>query len=90
MPPDTARQAERLAKKENRTMSELMREAFRRYLDDTNRQQDLQQLKIAVDALRREASPTPAGKLTTRQMEAEIAAARRTRRQREAEKQPLR
>ena len=31
MPPDLAKQAERLAKKENRTMSELMREALRRY-----------------------------------------------------------
>jgi hypothetical protein len=31
MPPEMARQAERLAKKENRTMSELMREAFRQY-----------------------------------------------------------
>lgn len=31
MPPELAKQAERLAKKENRTMSELMREAFRRY-----------------------------------------------------------
>ena len=31
MPPDMAKQAERLAKKENRTMSELMREALRRY-----------------------------------------------------------
>jgi len=31
MPPDLARKAERLAKKESRTMSELMREALRRY-----------------------------------------------------------
>ena len=31
MPPEMARQAERLAQKENRSMSELMREAFRRY-----------------------------------------------------------
>jgi predicted transcriptional regulator len=31
MPPELAKQAERLAKKESRTMSELMREAFRRY-----------------------------------------------------------
>jgi predicted DNA-binding protein len=31
MPPEMAKQAERLAKKQNRTMSELMREAFRRY-----------------------------------------------------------
>jgi predicted transcriptional regulator len=31
MPPDLARQADALAKKENRTMSELVREALRRY-----------------------------------------------------------
>ena len=31
MPPDLAKQAEALAKKENPTMSELMREALRRY-----------------------------------------------------------
>ena len=31
MPPDMAQQAEQLAKRENRTMSELMREAFRLY-----------------------------------------------------------
>lgn len=31
MPPDLARKAERLAKKESRTMSELIREALRRY-----------------------------------------------------------
>ena len=31
MPPEMGRQAEQLAKQESRTMSELMREAFRRY-----------------------------------------------------------
>ena len=31
MPPEMGRQAEQLAKRESRTMSELMREAFRRY-----------------------------------------------------------
>lgn len=34
MPPELGRQAERLAKQESRTMSELMREAFRRYQID--------------------------------------------------------
>jgi hypothetical protein len=67
-----------------------MREAFRRYLDDFTRQQDLQQLKVAVDALREEARETAAGKLTTRQLEAEIAAGRRQRRQREPVRQPVR
>ena len=31
LPPDMAAEAEQLAKQEKRTMSELMREAFRRY-----------------------------------------------------------
>jgi len=31
MPPEMGKQAEQLAKRESRTMSELMREAFRRY-----------------------------------------------------------
>ena len=34
MPPNLAKQAERLASKGSRTMSELMREAFRRYAQD--------------------------------------------------------
>lgn len=41
VPPDMAAEAKKLAKKESRTMSELMREAFRRYkrereLDEIN------------------------------------------------------
>src|SRR5882724_6141557 len=73
MPPDMAKQAERLAKKENRTMSELMREAFRRYVSDSTRQKDLDELKLAVTALREEARQTEAGKLTKRQLDNEIA-----------------
>jgi predicted DNA-binding protein len=79
MPPNLAKQAERLARKENRTMSELMREAFRRYAQDTARQQQLQDLKLAVNALREEAKQTGADKLTMRQINAEIAAGRESR-----------
>ena len=51
MPPDMARQAEALAKKENRTMSELMREALRQY----------QQPKVNIDVREfiRQIAPTP-------------------------------
>ena len=35
MPPGMAKEAEKLAKKEGRTMSELLREAFRRYSAQT-------------------------------------------------------
>ena len=65
MPPDLAKQAERLAKKENRTMSELMRESFRRYqlaeaerqlLSDPLRTARLAQLKQTLGELRHEAA----------------------------------
>ena len=35
LPPEMAAEAERLAKEEGRTMSELMREAFRRYRQES-------------------------------------------------------
>jgi metal-responsive CopG/Arc/MetJ family transcriptional regulator len=56
MPPSQWKAMVRTAKKENRTMSELVRELYRRYIADS------------------------AGKLTMRQIDAEIAAARRERR----------
>src|SRR5438552_137344 len=87
MPPDLAKQAERLAKRENRTMSELMREAFRRYVEENTRQQQLQKLKLSVEALRQEAKEIGASRLTMRQIDDEIAAARQQRRAREAVKQ---
>jgi len=34
LPPDLAREVERVAKQEGRTKSELFREAFRRYVED--------------------------------------------------------
>lgn len=53
MPPELALQAERLAKKESRTMSELMREALRRY------QQPQVPLIVDVRELARNLAPTP-------------------------------
>ena len=76
MPPNQFRDMERMAKKENRTMSELVRELYRRYVSDAARQE----FGRAVEALRTEAAKTAAGKLTMRQINAEIAAARRDRR----------
>jgi hypothetical protein len=52
MPPDLARQAEALAKKENRTMSELMREALRRY-------QQPQPATLDMREYIRQLAPTP-------------------------------
>jgi Arc/MetJ-type ribon-helix-helix transcriptional regulator len=77
MPPAQLKAAERLARKQNRTMSELMREALRRYTEDSARQQKLAELGVAVATLREEAAATGAAKLTMRQINAEVAAARR-------------
>ncbi len=88
MPPEMGRQAEQLAKRESRTMSELMREAFRCYqrqaedrrmLADPARRRNLAALKEAVTRLREEAADTRVGTLTARQFDVEIAASRKPR-----------
>jgi Arc/MetJ-type ribon-helix-helix transcriptional regulator len=74
MPPSMAKQAERLARKENRTMSELMREAFRRY-----HQQQLgvnTDLLSALLAVQEDAKRVGLDRLTNREINAEIAAYR--------------
>jgi len=84
MPPDLARQAEALAKKENRTMSELMREALRRYqqpqpmlLDVREFIRQLAPTPPAYQAIREDARRKGTDKLTTQQIDREIVAARR-------------
>ena len=83
MPPDLAKQAERLAKKENRTMSELMREALRRYqqpsvvLDVREYIRQLAPTPPAYQAIRQDAKAKGADKLTPRQINREVAAVRR-------------
>ncbi len=88
MPPELGRQAEELAKEESRTMSELMREAFRRYqldraerrlLADPMRSKHLAELRRLVNELREEAKAKGLDKLSLHQIDAEIAAARRPR-----------
>jgi metal-responsive CopG/Arc/MetJ family transcriptional regulator len=66
---------ERTAKKENRTMSELIRELYRRYVSDQARPE----FGRALETLRAQAANTQASKLTMRQMDAEITAGRRAR-----------
>jgi hypothetical protein len=53
MPPAMARAAKRLAKQENRSVSELMREAFRKY------QKPKRSLKEIIEHVRKIAPPTP-------------------------------
>jgi hypothetical protein len=97
MPPEMGRQAEQLAKKESRTMSELMREAFRRYqvekaerqlLADPMRATHLAEFARLLKELRQEAKEKGLDKLSLRQINAEIAASRKTRTKKRRSKQP--
>jgi Arc/MetJ-type ribon-helix-helix transcriptional regulator len=82
MPPEMAKQAERLAKKENRTMSELMREALRRYqqpwvvLDAREYIRQLAPTPPAYQAIRADARRKGTDKLSMQQIDREVAAIR--------------
>jgi hypothetical protein len=86
MPPDLARQAEALARKENRTMSELMREALRRYQQPQTGLLGVREYICqlaptppAYQAIREDARRKGTDKLTAEQIDREVAAARRLR-----------
>jgi Arc/MetJ-type ribon-helix-helix transcriptional regulator len=85
MPPEMARQAERLAKKENRTMSELMREALRRYqqpsvvLDVREYIRQLAPTPQPYQAIREDARRKGSDKLSMQQIDREVAAVRQRR-----------
>lgn len=82
MPPAQLKEAERLAKKENRTMSELFREAFRRYQEEEGvRRVQLEKLGALLEASRAEAEQNGTAALTPEEIDAEIKAYRRERRQ---------
>ena len=82
MPPDLAKQAERLAKKENRTMSELMREALRRYqqqpvmFDVREFVRQIAPTPPAYQAIREDARRKGTDKLTMAQIQREVRAVR--------------
>ena len=82
MPPEMAKQAERLAQKENRSMSELMREAFRRYQQPIRAVDMREYVRLiappdpALRAIREEAKRKGTDKLTMRQIDREIKASR--------------
>jgi predicted DNA-binding protein len=97
MPPEMGRQAEQLAKQESRTMSELMREAFRRYqiekaehelLNDPMRARHLAELRRLVSELRQEAKQKGLDRISLRRIDAEIVAARKSRTKKKGAKQP--
>lgn len=83
MPPEMAKQAERLARKEHRTMSELMREALRRYEQPSvilNLREYIRQIAPTPPALRamqEDARRKGTDKLSMAQIDREVAAVRR-------------
>ncbi len=86
MPPELGRQAEQLAKRESRTMSELMREAFRRYqiekaqrelLAEPTHAKRLAELLQLLNELQSEAKQEGLDKMTLREINAEVASVRR-------------
>ena len=84
MPPDLARKAERLAKKESRTMSELMREALRRY--DQAQVSAPPAMTEALALLRAEARVRGLGRMSKRDIDKVIA---ETRNEMRTERTPL-
>jgi len=76
MPPELARQAERLAKKENRTMGELIREALRQYQQQQKHTVN-SELLVALRAVQEDAKRTGLNRLTKREINTEISAYRR-------------
>jgi hypothetical protein len=79
LPPNQLWDLERTAGKENRTMSDLAGERYRRYVSDEARREFARAVETLRTEAATEAARTPAAKLTMRQFDAEIAAARRCR-----------
>jgi Arc/MetJ-type ribon-helix-helix transcriptional regulator len=88
MPPAQLRQVARLARKENRTLSELVREALRRYQQKQESPAGAE-LIAALRAVQEDARRAGLDKLPQRAIDAEVAGYRRERRQ-ERTKQSLR
>jgi predicted transcriptional regulator len=78
LPPAQRKRAERLAKRENRTLSELVREALRQYEQRRETSVD-NDLIAALRAVQESAKRAGLDKLTEREIEAEVTAARRER-----------
>lgn len=90
MPPAQLKTVERLARKENRTRSEFVREAIRRYREQPS-QEDLKAaaraaLLEALRAVQEDAEKTGTSKMSMGRINAEIAAYRREQRERAVRK----
>jgi predicted transcriptional regulator len=83
LPEAQYKKAVRLAKKQNRTMSELMREAFRVYeTEELRRAEAFRRMGSAVAAIQRASVLNGTDKMTMEEIDEEIAAARRELRER--------
>lgn len=78
LPPAQLKRAERLAKRENRTLSELVREALRQYEQKQNTPINYDLLS-ALRAVQESAKRAGLDKLTEREIDAEVTASRRER-----------
>jgi metal-responsive CopG/Arc/MetJ family transcriptional regulator len=87
LPPLQLKRAEKLARKENRTMSELFREALRQY-EQKQEATVNNDLIAALKAVQQDAQRAGLDKLSQREINAEIAASRRERKK--TTKQPVR
>ena len=87
LPPLQLKQAEKLARKENRTMSELFREALRQYAQKQESPVN-HDLIAALKAVQEEARRAGLDKLSQREINAEVSASRKDRRN--TSKQPVR
>jgi metal-responsive CopG/Arc/MetJ family transcriptional regulator len=81
MPPAQLKEVEKLAKRENRTMSELVREALRHYQRERLQEEARTSLAAAMAAMQEDAARKGLAKLTMREINAEIAAYRKEQRQ---------
>jgi Arc/MetJ-type ribon-helix-helix transcriptional regulator len=83
LPPQQLREMERTAKREHRTMSELVRESFRRYqqqaggMDVYELVRQIAPAPPALQAIREEARRKGTDKLTMSEINREVAAVRR-------------
>jgi metal-responsive CopG/Arc/MetJ family transcriptional regulator len=87
LPPTQLKRAEKLARKDNRTMSELFREALRQYQQRQEAPVNTD-LIAALRAVQEDARRTGLDKLSKREINAEITASRRERQK--TIKQPVR
>jgi Arc/MetJ-type ribon-helix-helix transcriptional regulator len=77
LPPAQLKAAERLAKRQHRTMSELFREGLRR-LEQEDKQRPVQDLRTVIQLIQREARNNGLDNLTMREIDAEVAAVRKS------------